>query len=365
MKEQSYMKFCDFDYYVENEQNFWDKFSAEEYTRLVQGKHREVVPMVSILLTTHKRVSYLALALESALNQKGFDDYQVIVVDNEAAPIDADTETSKFMKQYADNEKVVYYRNLKPAIFKMDTAASIARSKWICFLHDDDMLNENYLRVMTNVVKCYSKIKYLTTTGKNIDEYYGKSEWLKESQDENYSVYRWPQLLSGKGQGWLGALIDRACYISTGGMPTLETGIGDFVMTGKFHYKYGIYKLQRGSPLYLYRRWSKQTTALENWMHLYAVEYNYSIYDMKKYRKNFHEFWSRVCAYEVIEKCKRINALETYDIKENIDDLVKDSGMPPSINRKRIRYCTERFLGRAVNYMIRKCQGVTLPVSYK
>lgn len=358
MREQSYLKYRDFDYYAENEQNYWDKFPNGEYTRLVQGKHRQVVPMVSILLTTYKRVNYLALALESALNQEGFDDYQVIVVDNEAAPIDTETETSQFMKRYADNEKVVYYRNIKPAVFKMDTAVSVAQSKWICFLHDDDMLNKNHLRIMTSMVKEFSQIRYLTTTVKSIDEHYGNTEWEMEKEVEKYSVTQWPKSLSGKGQGWLGALIDRAFYISTGGMPTIDTGIGDFIMIGKFHYKYGIYKLRGNDPLYLYRIWDRQTTALENWEHLYSVEYNYSLYDMKKYRKRFQGFWSRMCAYEIIEKCEQINSSDVYDKNENVNELIEDSGMPSSVIKRGMRYNVEFFLGRAVNYLIQKVSGL-------
>lgn len=354
MDEKNYLQYRTYDYYADNQKTFWNKIPDGEYTRLIQGKHREVPPMISVLLTTYKRVNYLKLALESALNQDGYNDYQVIVVDNEAAPIDEETETSQFMKQYANEEKVIYYRNIKSAVFRMDTAVSVAKSKWICFLHDDDMLAKDHLKIMSHIVTLFPQIRYLSTTVKNINKYYGTNEWKKEGLAGKYKLSRWPRSLSGKGQGWLGALIDRESFISIGGMPSINTGIGDFIMTGKFHYKYGIYKLHSGEPLYLYRTWDRQTTALDNWGHLYAVEYNYSIYDMEKYRKVFLDFWRRVCAYEIIEKCKQMNNSDVYNIREDIENVIKNSGMPYGVKASGMRHDLEWFLGRLCYYLLRK-----------
>ena len=48
-------------------------------------------------------------AVDSALNQIGFDEYDVIVVDNDP---DRDDETEKLMLNY-NNPKLSYYKNMK------------------------------------------------------------------------------------------------------------------------------------------------------------------------------------------------------------------------------------------------------------
>ena len=149
-----------FDFFGEGEAEFYNKFTIESV--LIQGKHREIAPMVTVILTTYKRPGLLKQSLESALNQVDFDDYQILVVDNEGAAIEVETETAKLLSHYSD-EKIIYYRHRESVNFKMDYAARLARSKWICFLHDDDILASNHLISMSKIVKtlcCYAFLQF-------------------------------------------------------------------------------------------------------------------------------------------------------------------------------------------------------------
>lgn len=84
--------------------------------------------MVTIILTPYKRPRLLKQALESALKQVDFDDYQIIVVDSEGVDINIKTETSELISYYQD-EKILYYSHVKSVNFKMDYAARLAEVK--------------------------------------------------------------------------------------------------------------------------------------------------------------------------------------------------------------------------------------------
>jgi len=111
----------------------------------------EKPPEVTILLPTYKRCDLLKEALESALQQEDVRDYQIIVADNEGVSISAETETSLFMRDYVDS-RVIYYRYDRQISWAMDAVAALAKSKWICFLHDDDVLAPNYLKIMLQML---------------------------------------------------------------------------------------------------------------------------------------------------------------------------------------------------------------------
>ena len=327
-----------FDFFGEKEIDFYNKFSVESI--LVQGKHRTPAPMVTILLTTYKRPDLLKQALESALNQVDFNDYQIIVADNEGVDINIETETSKLISSYQD-EKILYYRHVKTIDFKMDYAVRLAESKWICFLHDDDILASNHLCVMSRIVQEHKKIKFLSSSFKTFyDEISTEAfQAMTVPHKITYQIRKYPKPYTCLGYypGWLGAFINREAYISTGGIPTLSTGIGDYCMVGKFMYRHGIYEMRADVPLYLRRAWSGQATATDTWTRLYAVEYNYHIYVTKKYHKFFRDFWNRLSAYRIIEKCEAFykNRYQSY---VNMDEFVLASGMEQDILEKGKRY---------------------------
>lgn len=297
----------EYDFFKEGKNDFFNGrvvLSDIEY-----GKHWDNSPFVTIILTTYKRPKLLKQALESALGQENFSDYQVLVVDNEAAPPEQETETSRLMQSYQNNDKVIYYRNRVPADYKMDTAINYARSKWVCFLHDDDLLVKNHLAIMTSIVMKYPQISFLGCRHKIFYDEIDDEEYenLVLPKTGNYFILRYPRqyLCIGYVPGWLGALIDREKYIAIGGMPKISTGIGDFIMQGKFMNKWGTYCCEFSHGLYRYRQWRRQDSAKGEsiWLKGYMAEYYWYKYLNKKFHFFTHKFWDRVAAYWIILKC--------------------------------------------------------------
>lgn len=353
-------KDIEFDYFGENKKDFYNKFSVNSV--LVQGRHKDKIPMVTIILTTYKRPEVLKQALESALKQVNFNDYQILVVDNEGVSLGIETETSKLIAGYSDS-KIIYYRHEQSVDYKMDYAVRLARSPWICFLHDDDLLKENHLSVMTDIIKRNKKIKFLSCPNASFYNTIEKAQFLHltKRQKARYQVIKYPAhyTCTGYYPGWLGALINRQCYINTGGMPTISNGIGDYCMVGKFLYRYGIYQCNSNNALYLYRRWSQQVSSAgaQLWSQAYIAEYKYHKYVVKKYHKFFVGFWERISAYMIIEKCKQYNQ-GFYSGNINIEKIMEKAEIPQNILNNGKKYKRDMLWLNIYKYLVNSEQQI-------
>lgn len=353
-----------FDYYAEGKKDFYNKFSEESV--LVQGKHRVPDPMITVILTTCKRPDLLKQALESALNQVDFDDYQIIIVDNEGADINIETETSKLVSGY-QNEKVVYYRHEKPIGYKMDYAARLARSKWICFLHDDDILASNHLFVMSSIVQKHKRIKFLSCTYKRFYDEISDADFhtMIEPHKVTYQIKKYPKQYACLGYyvHWQGGLIDRKAYISTGGMPTISPGNGDYYMVEKFHYRYGVYELTSDTPLYFHRHWSGQLSrgGTELWKRICVGEYKYHTYVTSKYHLFFRDFWNRISAYRILRKCESYNK-GIFQTSIDLEEVACESNMPQGVLDKGELYARDMIMQTLYKEILEK---VFPPVKYK
>lgn len=110
----------------------------------------DCVSKVTIAIPTYKRADLLKEALDSALNQTDYDDYDVLVVDNNP---DRNDETEKLLLTY-NNPRLSYYKNTKNLGMtgNWNRLYEIAKGEWVVMLHDDDLLNEKYLSYLFNII---------------------------------------------------------------------------------------------------------------------------------------------------------------------------------------------------------------------
>lgn len=343
-----------FDFYGESKDNFYNKFKGVESV-LVQGRHWDKAPLVTILLTTYRRCDLLKEALDSALNQIGFDDYQVIVVDNEGESIDIVTDTAKLLSKY-DNDKVIYYRHKKSVSFKMDNAVKLAKSKWIVFLHDDDVLSPYHLRVLTQIASKNPSAKYISCPMKEFI-YDDGIRKIFDVEKYKYSLYTRPKSVAcfGYYPGWLGALIDREAYINSGGMPTYCNNLGDYCMVQKFHFKYGIWDMEGDTPLYFHRIWEKQASAegSDTWKNLFVAEYEYYQYVSKVYHPVTYGFWERISSYKILDDAKTINR-GIYKYKIDLIDLAITAGMSKNSLYRNAQYKIDKTIYTIIEEIVNR-----------
>lgn len=330
-----------YDFFAANEKDFYNNFSHS--STLCQGKHWKKPPLVTVLVTTYKRPELLSRALDSALNQKGFSDYQILIADNEGRPIEEETPTSRVVEKY-QNERIIYYRHSEETVYKMDSAVRLAKSPWIVFLHDDDLLAENHLALMTDVIKKHKEIKFLACDAKIVNS----EKEIKENQNinsQNYKIYKYSKdaLCLGNNPAFLGALISRKHYIAIGGIPTINTGIGDTILTGSFLHHFGLYIYTGGKPLYLYCKGEQQGTCLyASDSRVRANEYLFYKYVINKYHKLTHKIWERNIAYELFAFFKSYYEDDIYKGNVDLESIISECGLPSNILKKGVRYYITR-----------------------
>lgn len=139
----------------------WDEWNSQKNnfkknrsvnSKLVYGQSSVPFSDISIIIPTYKRSLFLHEALESAIDQTTNFEYTIIVVDNDC---DVDVQTDTLMKEYCDKyENVFYYRNESNiGMFgNWNRCLEIANSKWVCLLHDDDILYPNYVEELSKYV---------------------------------------------------------------------------------------------------------------------------------------------------------------------------------------------------------------------
>ncbi|MEJ6466129.1 glycosyltransferase family 2 protein [Fusobacterium ulcerans] len=109
-------------------------------------------PKITIAIPTYKRAVLISDSINSILNQVKFDDYEIIIIDNEATQ--EENETEKLMKQY-NNSKILYYKNEENVgmFGNWNRCIELARGKYITILNDDDWLEEEFLYEMNKQIE--------------------------------------------------------------------------------------------------------------------------------------------------------------------------------------------------------------------
>ena len=147
---------------------------------------QSTIPLFTIAIPTYNRLETLKEALDSALNQdidfREFESdigkniskksYEIIVVEN----VD-DFSTKSKAQEMLENEyfgKVTYYKNeANLGLFgNWNRCIELAKGKWVCLLHSDDLLMPNYLREMKNALSKLNdkKVGMVSSNSENFGE---------------------------------------------------------------------------------------------------------------------------------------------------------------------------------------------------
>ncbi len=108
-------------------------------------------PFITIAIPTYRRTSTLRATLESAMQQKGRTDYEIIVVDNNPERND---ETEKLMTRYKTVSNLRYYKNAMNLGMtgNWNRLYELAQGQWITMLHDDDTLSPYFVNIMSGII---------------------------------------------------------------------------------------------------------------------------------------------------------------------------------------------------------------------
>lgn len=261
--------------FFSKESNF--KKNEQIKSKLIYGDLSSKVPFVTLIIPTYKREETLKQTIKSILLQEDFDDYEILIVDNEDV-FDRVTKTEEIIKSF-NSEKIIYYRNEKNIGMygNWNRCIELSRSKWICMVHDDDALAKNHLSTMTNIIKKNKNIDYLACTHNHIDErqlgavdlnYYSEKVNINKKQIK-YKGFRDFNL--GFNAMFLGAIFNRDKAIEIGGFVADRAWVEDYLFVAKYAYYFNLYKLE--VPLYIYRWADNQSLKSNIWEDQLVYEY--------------------------------------------------------------------------------------------
>jgi glycosyltransferase involved in cell wall biosynthesis len=147
----------------------------------------ELMPFISVVIPTYRRLSLLRNAIESVFAQT-FTDWELVVSDDETPP----GETWNYLRALAKSDaRVRPIMNDGPhgACSNHNNALKAARGDWIKILHDDDVLKPNCLEVLAHAVReCPDVIAVVCAcenfkNGKLADPFYRRDRAILERME--------------------------------------------------------------------------------------------------------------------------------------------------------------------------------------
>lgn len=190
----------------------------------------DIVPKITIAIPTYKRPELLKLALDSALNQIGYIDFEVVVVDNNP---DRDCATERLLKTYSDN-RLSYFKNIENiGMFgNWNRCIELSRGEFITILNDDDLLANNYLSTVLFFKDKLKKIDALLVGHNVLRENIQKKTDFPPTEvkpNECSKIYPINFLFGNINPGSLGVFFKKESLIKIGGFNDLFYPISDYV----------------------------------------------------------------------------------------------------------------------------------------
>lgn len=211
-----------------------------------------------VIIPTHKRAALLKFSIESVLNQQQYDDYEILIVDNNP---ERDDKTELLLKDYCNIPNLAYYKNQENVgmVGNWNKLSLIARSEWLVMLHDDDMLYPDFFVNMDRIV---NKLPDAAAIYCNYTFYNKEDGSLPERGSDRKIKYY--QLNYGDFVLWnvagapVGMTYKRSACIAVNGFDERYYPVFDYHFHTKLTDKFITYKLE-GYQLSCYRWFANET----------------------------------------------------------------------------------------------------------
>jgi glycosyltransferase involved in cell wall biosynthesis len=133
----------------------------------------DFIPRYTIAIPTFKRGKLLKETIESAINQEDFNDFDIIIVDNDPERY---CFTENLVKSI-NNKRISYFKNSENLGMtgNWNRLFELAVGDYIVMLHDDDLLYPNYLSKINHIQK---------KTNFNLDAIYVKYHYFDSNDSK-------------------------------------------------------------------------------------------------------------------------------------------------------------------------------------
>lgn len=205
---------------------------------------------VTIAIPTYNRAKLLKETIDSALNQYDFEDYCIIVVDNNPC---RGCDTEQLIFNY-NNDKILYYKNQENiGMFgNQNRCFELPQSEWVVLLHDDDLLLPSFLKECMDILDSNKdidalqpqKIIWNDQSELNITT---NSQAKKVKLRKLYDISNYLRFQSGAQTG---GVFRRYAFIKIGGYNSKYYPTSDFVFAVQFSNCYNLYMLNKAFVIY-------------------------------------------------------------------------------------------------------------------
>jgi glycosyltransferase len=222
------------------------KTAAIPFIEIVKSKI-DFVPTVTIAIPTFRRAALLKEALDSAISQNDFNDYDILIVDNNP---ERNCETEKLINSYK-NKRLSYYKNTENiGMFgNWNRCIQLSSGEYISILNDDDLLHPSYLETVMNIIRSGNHnglfVRFTTFKDNFTPAYEKYSDISKEKVTFIDNLYE------NTNAGSLGVIVKRNNLIELGGFNELFYPTSDYVLWVNYIKKYGpVYKINEELAYY-------------------------------------------------------------------------------------------------------------------
>lgn len=275
------------------------------------------VSKVTIAIPTYKRADFLKDAVDSAIAQIDYDNFDIIIVDNDP---ERDSVTEKLMLSYL-NPKLSYYKNEENIQMagNWNRCFELAKGEFVVMLHDDDLLLPTFISECMDIINKKSNIgilKPLPYVCKN-NEYF-----LKIINIEEKKIYKLQRLydFSNHDAFILGApsgcLFKKEEVIKLGGFNQEHFPILDFCFAVIFSQKNEVYNYNK--KLSVYRISVNESLKLSTLINSFEGTYFIRRQILHKYKIPYYIIKQYLsCSLTVsIKSYKSLNSDFDYDIRK-------------------------------------------------
>lgn len=202
---------------------------------------------VTIVMSIYNHKKYLKKAIDSAINQKTKKKIAILILDNDS---DLKYGNEDIIKEISD-KRIVYFRNESNigAAGNWNRGIELCRSKYLTYLHDDDMLHENAIDTLFEI-KRISKADFVFSSFAKVDEN-GNLINSIASRASYRKVILEHMLFENYCHTGEAALLDRQLMLQTGGYSEDFRPCPDYALFTKIVHDY--YAVKYLKPLLYYR----------------------------------------------------------------------------------------------------------------
>ena len=208
-------------------------------SKLLFGKRMEH-PVVSIMIPCYKRATFLHEAIESALGQKTNIPFEVVVIDNAT-----DNDALLKIVETFDDPRLSYYRNEQNIGMSgnWNRCIELAQAGFLCLLHDDDLLCEDWLEEMWRQHEAYPNAAALycdhLTIGAKREHILWQPKESRKTDIIGVHEFYFKQTIN-----IYGLLFSKEAAMKTGGIKEEAWPFFDVIFTSQLLYQFG------GVPFY-------------------------------------------------------------------------------------------------------------------